>query len=58
MDFLLILKWKKTDYKILDNPKEYILDKGGKIFVALYHGEPIEFALLSKPTMAIMITKW
>jgi len=29
-----------ADYKALDNPKEYILDKGGYIFVALYKNEP------------------
>src|SRR5690606_11575784 len=30
-----------ADYKALDNPKEYILDKGGKILVALYNDEPV-----------------
>ena len=39
---------EETDYKILDNPKEYILDEGGKIFVALYHGEPIGVCALIK----------
>lgn len=32
---------EETDYKALDNPDEYILKKGGKIFVALYNGEPV-----------------
>ncbi|SUJ25810.1 Predicted acetyltransferase [Sphingobacterium spiritivorum] len=32
---------EETDYKALDNPQEYILDKGGAIFVALYNGEPL-----------------
>lgn len=39
---------EETDYKILDNPKEYILDKGGKIFVALYRGEPLGVCALIK----------
>lgn len=29
------------DYKVLEHPKEYILDKGGHIFVALYKEEPV-----------------
>nr|WP_322624066.1 helix-turn-helix domain-containing GNAT family N-acetyltransferase [uncultured Flavobacterium sp.] len=37
-----------VDYKALDNPKEYILDKGGKIFVALYKGEPLGVCALIK----------
>ncbi|EFK56136.1 homoprotocatechuate degradation operon regulator, HpaR [Sphingobacterium spiritivorum] len=32
---------EETDYKALDNPQEYILDKGGAIFVALYNGKPL-----------------
>lgn len=39
---------EEADYKALDNPKEYILDKGGKIFVALYHGEPLGVCALIK----------
>lgn len=34
-------KMEDADYKALDNPQEYILDKGGKIFVALYNKEPV-----------------
>ncbi|SHE69308.1 bifunctional helix-turn-helix transcriptional regulator/GNAT family N-acetyltransferase [Pedobacter caeni] len=41
-------KMEEADYKALDNPKEYILDKGGKIFVALYHNEPIGVCALIK----------
>lgn len=37
-----------ADYKALDNPKEYILDKGGKIFVALYKNEPLGVCALLK----------
>ncbi|MEO6177464.1 MAG: bifunctional helix-turn-helix transcriptional regulator/GNAT family N-acetyltransferase [Flavobacterium circumlabens] len=37
-----------ADYKALDNPQEYILDKGGKIFVALYHDEPVGVCALIK----------
>ncbi|MBP1223180.1 GNAT family N-acetyltransferase [Flavobacterium sp. 1355] len=39
---------EEADYKALDNPKEYILDKGGKIFVALYQGEPVGVCALIK----------
>lgn len=37
-----------ADRKALDNPKSYILDKGGKIFVALYKGEPVGVCALIK----------
>lgn len=37
-----------ADYKALDNPQEYILDKGGMIFVALYHDEPVGVCALIK----------
>jgi len=39
---------EQADYKALDNPKEYILDKGGKIFVALYKNEPLGVCALIK----------
>ncbi len=39
---------EEADYKALDNPQEYILDKGGKIFVALYHDEPVGVCALIK----------
>lgn len=39
---------EEADYKALDNPKEYILDKGGKIFVALYNDEPLGVCALIK----------
>jgi DNA-binding MarR family transcriptional regulator/N-acetylglutamate synthase-like GNAT family acetyltransferase len=41
-------KMEEADYKALDNPKEYILDKGGKIFVALYDNEPVGVCALIK----------
>lgn len=34
-------KMEDADYKALDNPKEYILDNGGYILVALYNEEPV-----------------
>ncbi|MBV6878281.1 helix-turn-helix domain-containing GNAT family N-acetyltransferase [Epilithonimonas ginsengisoli] len=37
-----------ADYKALDNPQEYILDKGGKILVALYNNEPLGVCALIK----------
>lgn len=39
---------EEADYKVLDNPKEYILDKGGKIFVALYNNDPVGVCALIK----------
>ncbi len=41
-------KMEEADYKALDNPREYILDKGGSILVALYDGEPIGVCALIK----------
>jgi DNA-binding MarR family transcriptional regulator/GNAT superfamily N-acetyltransferase len=41
-------KMEAADYKALDNPKEYILDKGGKIFVALYNNEAVGVCALIK----------
>ena len=41
-------KMEAADYKALDHPKEYILDKGGFIFVALYEGEPVGVCALIK----------
>lgn len=37
-----------ADYKALDNPEEYILNKGGKILVALYDDEPVGVCALIK----------
>ncbi|TCC93173.1 bifunctional helix-turn-helix transcriptional regulator/GNAT family N-acetyltransferase [Pedobacter hiemivivus] len=39
---------EEADYKALDNPKSYILDKGGKVFVALYNNEPVGVCALIK----------
>ncbi len=39
---------EEIDYLALDNPKEYILDKGGKIFVALYNNKPVGVCSLIK----------
>lgn len=39
---------EEADYKALDNPEAYILDKGGKILVALYNGEPVGVCALIK----------
>ena len=41
-------KMEETDYKSLDHPKEYILDKGGHILVALYKNEPMGTCALIK----------
>lgn len=37
-----------SDYKALDNPQGYILDKGGFILIALYEGEPLGVCALIK----------
>ncbi len=37
-----------ADYKILDHPRESVLDKGGHIAVALLHGEPVGVCALLK----------
>ena len=37
-----------TDYKLLDHPKENIIEKGGKILVALYKDEPLGVCALVK----------
>lgn len=41
-------KMEEADYKALDNPDGYILNKGGKIFVALYENEPVGVCALIK----------
>ncbi len=42
--------WKPeaADRRVLSNPKKYILDGGGKIFVALYKGKPAGVCALQK----------
>ena len=37
-----------SDYKSLDNPKEYILDRGGYIFIALLNEVPVGACALIK----------
>lgn len=39
---------EESDFKALDHPQEYILDKGGAILVALYDGEPLGVCALIK----------
>jgi DNA-binding MarR family transcriptional regulator/GNAT superfamily N-acetyltransferase len=41
-------KIEETDSKALDNPEGHILNKGGKIFVALYKGKPLGVCALIK----------
>jgi len=41
-------KMETADYNALDNPKTYILDKGGRIIIALYNGEPVGVCALLK----------
>ncbi|MCX3265216.1 bifunctional helix-turn-helix transcriptional regulator/GNAT family N-acetyltransferase [Pedobacter agri] len=39
---------EESDFKALDHPQEYILDKGGAILVALYEGKPLGVCALIK----------
>ncbi|MBE9462362.1 GNAT family N-acetyltransferase [Dyadobacter subterraneus] len=41
-------KMEESDFKALDDPEGYILNKGGKILVALYNGEPLGVCALIK----------
>lgn len=41
-------KMEENDHMALDNPREYILDKGGHIVVALYKNEPVGVCALLK----------
>jgi DNA-binding MarR family transcriptional regulator/GNAT superfamily N-acetyltransferase len=41
-------KMEETDYKSLDHPDEYILNKGGHILMALYNNEPVGACALIK----------
>ena len=41
-------KMEEADYKALDHPKQYILDRGGHLFVALYQNEPVGVCALIK----------
>ncbi len=34
-------RMEESDYKALDHPAEYIIERGGFIFMALYKGEPV-----------------
>lgn len=37
----LYFTMEPSDYKALDDPEGYIIDKGGYIFLALYNNEPV-----------------
>jgi DNA-binding MarR family transcriptional regulator/predicted GNAT family N-acyltransferase len=53
-------KMEEADYKALDNPESYILEKGGFIFVALYDNEPVGVCALIKmdnPTYGYELAK-
>lgn len=39
---------EEADYKALDNPKEYIIDEGGHIFLALLNNTPVGTCALIK----------
>jgi len=43
---------EESDYKALDNPEEYIINKGGEILVALYENEPVGVCALIKSNVA------
>ncbi len=46
-------KMEAADYKALDHPEEYILNKGGFIFIALLDAEPVGVCALIKMNDAI-----
>ena len=39
---------EKMDYKVLDNPEEYVLNNGGYIAIALLNGKPVGTCALMK----------
>lgn len=41
-------KMEDADYKAVNNPEKYIIEKGGEIFVALYKNEPVGVCALLK----------
>jgi GNAT superfamily N-acetyltransferase/DNA-binding MarR family transcriptional regulator len=41
-------KMEEADYKSLDHPEEYILNRGGHILFALYEGKPVGTCALKK----------
>lgn len=41
-------KMEESDHKALDHPEEYIIDKGGHIFIALYNDEAVGACALIK----------
>jgi GNAT superfamily N-acetyltransferase/DNA-binding MarR family transcriptional regulator len=41
-------KMEEADYKILDHPKEYVIDGGGYILFALFEGKPVGTCALVK----------
>lgn len=51
-------RMEESDYKALDHPQEYILDKGGYIYIALYKGEPLgACALIAMPDGGFELAK-
>ncbi len=44
----LYFKMEEADYKLLDNPKSYILDTGGYIAIALQNNKPVGVCALIK----------
>jgi DNA-binding MarR family transcriptional regulator len=49
---------EESDYKALDNPREYILDKGGHIYIALYKGVAVgACALIAMPDGGFELAK-
>ncbi|HEV3412335.1 MAG TPA: GNAT family N-acetyltransferase [Puia sp.] len=45
-------RMEEADYRSLDHPEEYILNKGGHIFIALYKGEPVGTCAIIRQTPA------
>jgi DNA-binding MarR family transcriptional regulator/GNAT superfamily N-acetyltransferase len=45
-------RMEEADYRSLDHPEEYILNRGGHIFIALYKGEPVGTCAIIRQTPA------
>jgi DNA-binding MarR family transcriptional regulator/N-acetylglutamate synthase-like GNAT family acetyltransferase len=45
-------RMEEADYRSLDHPEEYILNRGGHIFIALHKGEPVGTCAIIRRTPA------
>ena len=51
-------RMEESDHKVLDHPDEYIIDKGGHIFMAVYEGETVgTIAMIKKSDKKFELAK-